>query len=322
MAPVRQPASRNLFALPDEAELEDWQDRGVVVDPPMAHPCASWWDGHGRGETAAVLQHSITGTTQAICRIPKVGDVSDLRIDLQFGWSDRLRQSAGFERVSSSIRVAANLSSPSDIDGPAVLAVADKTELRLDLKPGERLADAFPQPTGGNHDERSWQYDLGGDLDYVIERTGARIWVQPSIDGLLLVAGAMLGVAPGFWRRRRDGPSGEPPVLAANTAPDTAEEAIERLARAATVAARRMAEDARANELQLERLRADLKQTAEERDRHRTEAAAANDARVHAEQERTRIEAEMACLARQLADAQSAAAATRPPRSDPDQESP
>ncbi|MCY1142846.1 hypothetical protein OWR29_33040 [Actinoplanes sp. Pm04-4] len=191
------------FELPEGADLTEWQNRGVVVEPPMEHPCASWWDGKDRGEAPATLQRSGLGITQVTCRIPKVGDVSDLRIDLQFAWGDDLRRSAGFDRVSSSIRLADHIRSPSDVEQPSELTLVDKVDLRLLLDTEERLAESFPEPSGGSHNERSWQYDNGGDLDYIIERPGARTWVQPTLDGLLLMAGAMFGIAPTAWRRRR-----------------------------------------------------------------------------------------------------------------------
>ena len=190
------------FELPAGAELAEWQNRGVVVEPPMLHPCASWWDGKDRGEAPAILQRSLLGITQVTCRIPKIGLVSDLRVDLQFKWQDELRRSAGFNRVSGSVRLAQNMRSPSDVEQPTDLTIVDKVELRLMLDPEERLTDSFPEPSGGNHNERSWQYDRGGDLDYTIERPQARTWVQPTIDGLLLLAGAMFGIAPTAWRRR------------------------------------------------------------------------------------------------------------------------
>ncbi|GIM96852.1 hypothetical protein Ato02nite_086450 [Paractinoplanes toevensis] len=190
------------FELPEKAELAEWQNRGVVVDPPMAHPCASWWDGRDRGEAPAELQRSILGITQVICRIPKIGDVSDLHVDLQFTWQDELRRSAGFDRVSSSIRLADRIRSPSDVEQPPDLTIVDQVELGLFLESDERLSESFPEPTGGSHNERSWQYDKGGDLDYTVERPRARTWVQPTIDGFLLLAGAMFGIAPTAWRRR------------------------------------------------------------------------------------------------------------------------
>jgi hypothetical protein len=190
------------FELPQGAELAEWHDRGVVVEPPMEHPCASWWDGKDRREAPAKLQRSILGITQVTCRIPKIGDVSDLHVDLQFAWRDELRRSAGFDRVSSSVRLADHIRSPSDVEQPSELTIVDKVELSLILDTDERLSESFPEPSGGSHNERSWQYDKGGDLDYIVERPTARTWVQPTIDGFLLMAGAMFGIAPTAWRRR------------------------------------------------------------------------------------------------------------------------
>ena len=192
-----------LFNLPEGAELTDWQDRGVAVEPPMPHPCASWWNGEDRFAAPASLQRNDFGTTLVTCQVPKVGDVSDLYLDVQFMWHDQLRHSAGFGRVSSSVRISSNLDTSSAMTVADVgLAVADRVELNLLPAAGERLTETFPQPSGGQHNERSWLFDFGGIVDYTIERPRARIWVQPAIDGFLLLAGAMFGIAPTAWRKR------------------------------------------------------------------------------------------------------------------------
>ncbi|MFI1996751.1 hypothetical protein [Actinoplanes sp. NPDC020271] len=193
-----------LFTLPHDAELADWSRRGVTVDPPMAHSCASWWTGKERAEASAELRRDAFGHTMVTCTVPAVGDVGDLDIDVQFTWPDTLRRSAGLARNSSAIQVARSPAIPND-GGAAVqgLFAADKIDVQMQIGTEERLADAFPQPVGGTHNERTWSFEIGGDLDYTIERPRERIWLQPTIDGCLLLSGAMFGIAPAAWRGRR-----------------------------------------------------------------------------------------------------------------------
>jgi hypothetical protein len=80
--------------------------------------------------------------------------------------------------------------------------VPDRATVTMRLNDETQLMDSFPEPSGGEHRERTWDFDrTGGDIDYVLERPRDRAWMQPIVDLLLLLAGVALGLLPSMWRR-------------------------------------------------------------------------------------------------------------------------
>lgn len=195
-----------IVVLPKGSTLTD-QGRTLIASPESRGACAAWYAGGHYHFVRPTDQTSIFGDRVVSCDIPAFGAAEYLFVELPFSWRDKLRGSTGFSRFTSSIRVGSSYSMPTDVHVQAGFpVVAEKTSLRIHLPPGDQLTDAFPSPTGGQHDQRWWDFERGGDVDYTIETPSGRIWVQPAIDLSLLVAGAFLGLIPAARRKPRPAP--------------------------------------------------------------------------------------------------------------------
>ena len=187
-----------LITLPPDAELTP--SRSLRADSDGT--CASWYDGKSVHYANPTVKRSALGDQLVSCTIPPLRFVRDLFVELPFTWHKPLRARAGFGRVANVFQISPNLSVPGDIEagllGPYVILPVDIT---LHLAKDQVLIDSYPTPSGGSHSARRWSFDSGGDLAFTLESPAQRAWVQPLIDGSLLIAGVFFGLLPTLLKR-------------------------------------------------------------------------------------------------------------------------
>lgn len=188
-----------VVALPAGAE---WGSRksSIMAD---GLNCASWYDGETVTTSPPIIRKTYDDSVVFVCRVPAVGQIQQLTFDLRFKYPNPIWNSSGIGRVQSGLRLEPGYSpdlGAADLD--LNYGLRQPTEVSIDPTGRGIFADAFPEPTGGSADDRSWRVGYegsgitGDDITYSLEDSRVRALIQPAVDFLLLMAGFLLGLAP------------------------------------------------------------------------------------------------------------------------------